>query len=104
VVHRRLRCVVERLRLGLVDDEAGHRADVDDRTLALVQHLLAEGAAAPEPAVEVDLDAEAPVIVAGVLGAHVALGDASVVDQDVTAAAVAHDPRRHVVDLAAATL
>ena len=62
-----------------------------------LQHLPAEGAAAPEHAVEIDVHVEAPVIVAGVFRAHVALGDAGVVDEDVDRAVLALDLRRRRV-------
>ncbi len=87
------------MRLRLVDDETGHRADVDDRSALLFQHLAAEGAAAPEQAVDVDVHVEAPVLVAGLLGRHVAFRDPRVVDQNVDPAVPVQDPCRHVVDL-----
>src|SRR5205807_1464791 len=65
MVHRRLRGVVIALLLRLVDDEAGHRADVHDGPGLRVQHVLAEGAAAPTRAVEIDID-HAPRMCAGV--------------------------------------
>ena len=100
MMHRRLRGIVEGLRLRLVDDEARHRADIDDRARALLQHLLAEGAAAPEQAVDIDIHMEAPVLVGGVLGADVALGDAGIVDQNVDAAVRLHDVGGHRIDIA----
>src|SRR5690606_20095885 len=62
------------------------------------QHLPAKSAAAPEEAVDVHVHVEAPVVVAGILRAHVALRDASVVHQDITAAVVIHDLLRQRVD------
>src|SRR5882724_7846859 len=63
MVHRSLRGVVVTLLLRLVDDEAGHRADVHNGTGFCAEHVLAEGAAAPERAVEVDIDDIQPVFV-----------------------------------------
>ena len=65
----------------------------------LTRSLAAECPAAPEQPVEVDLDVEAPVLVAGVLGADVALGDAGIVDQDRDRPMLPLDPRRSRVDL-----
>src|SRR5450755_2053573 len=63
MVHCGLRGVVVALLLRLVDDEAGHRADVDDGPRLGREHVLAEGAATPERAVEIDIDDIEPVLV-----------------------------------------
>ncbi len=61
----------------------GHRADVDDGTGLRVQHVLAEGAAAPERAVEIDVDDVEPVLVGDLLGRCLASRDAGIVDEDI---------------------
>src|SRR5258705_11853666 len=48
MVHCGLRGVVVALLLRFVDDETGHRTDVDNGTRLCVQHVSAEGTAAPE--------------------------------------------------------
>ncbi len=63
------------------------------------QHQLAEGAAAPEQPVDIHIHMEAPMLVAGVLGAHVAFGHAGIVDQDIDAAVIAEHVGGGPVDL-----
>src|SRR5882757_6074212 len=82
MVHRSLRGVVVTLLLRLVDDEARHRTDVHDGTGLCAEHVLAEGAAAPERAVEIDVDDVQPMLVGDLLGRCLAAGDAGIVDQD----------------------
>ncbi len=83
-MHRRLGGVVVGLRLRLVDDEPGHRADVDDRAASRRQHRPAEGAAAPEDAVEIDVDdRRASRSSRDVLGRGVRARDAGVADEHV---------------------
>ena len=47
------------------------------------EHVLAEGAAAPEGAVEIDVDDVEPMLVGDRLGRRLAAGDAGIVDEDV---------------------
>src|ERR1700687_2228183 len=63
MVHRGLRGVVVALLLRLVDDEAGHRSYIHDCTRLGIQHVPAEGAAAPERAVEIDVDDVQPMLI-----------------------------------------
>ena len=90
MMHRGLRGVVVALLLRLVDDEARHRADIDDGAGFRLEHVAAEGAAAPEGAVEVDVDDVQPVLVGDLFRRRFAARDAGIVDQDVDLAV----PRR----------
>src|SRR6266478_1542062 len=90
MVDARLGGVVVALLLRLVDDETRHRADIDDRARSPRQHVPAEGAAAPEQAVQIDVDDVEPVLILDALRRRLAAGDAGVVDQDVDAPVSAH--------------
>src|SRR5690606_18291345 len=65
--------------------------DVDDGAVAPGQHVLAEGPAAPEGAVEVHVDHVVPVFVRDGLGRGLAACDAGVVDEDVDLAVTCHE-------------
>src|SRR3546814_9161779 len=67
-MHRRLRRVVIALRLRPVDDEAGHRPDIDDAPPPRRQHVPPESARAPEAAVEVHIEHIQPMLVGDILG------------------------------------
>src|SRR5882672_11960092 len=86
MVHRGLRGVVVALLLRFVDDEAGHRPDVHDGTGLRVQHMLAEGAAAPERAVEIDVDDIQPMFIGDLLRGRLASRNARIVDENIDAA------------------
>ena len=64
-----------------------------------VEHVLAEGAAAPERAVEVDVDDVQPVLVGDRLGRRLAARDAGIVDEDVDLAVALDDVVGDLVDL-----
>src|ERR1700722_18019334 len=90
MVHRSLRGVVIALLLRLVDDEARHRADVDDSSRLRGKHMRTEGAAAPEGAVEIDVDDIEPVLVGDGFGRRLAASDAGVVDENVDFSIAGH--------------
>ena len=82
VVDRGLGDVVGGLRLRPVDDGAGHRAEVHDRAAPPVEHVAAEGAGAPEDAVDVDVHRAEPGVVGDFGRSDAGLADAGVVDED----------------------
>ena len=88
--------VVGGLWLWLVDDDAGHRAEVDDAAAPAGQHRFREGAGTPIDAVQIDINDVLPVFI-GAGGRIDAVGDACVVYQDVDAALVRHDAVGRVV-------
>ena len=100
MVHRGLRGIVVTLFLRLVDDEPRHRADIDDGARSRRQHVPAEGAAAPEGAVEVDVDHIEPVFVGDLFGRRLAAGDAGIVDENVDLAVTRHQFIRGLGDAA----
>jgi len=61
--------------------------------------MPAEGVAAPEDAVEIDVDDVEPMLIGDVFRGRFGSRDASVADEDVGAALFRHDPRRRGVDL-----
>src|SRR5450432_1032835 len=83
MVHCVLRGIVVGLLLRFVDDKAGHRADVHDGTRFCVQHMLAEGAAAPEGAIEIDVDDVQPMFVRYLFSRGLASRDACIIDENV---------------------
>src|SRR3546814_13223350 len=82
-MHRRLRRVVIALRLRPVDDEAGHRPDIDDAPPPRRQHVPPESARAPEAAVEVHIEHIQPMLVGDILAGGFAARAPCLADQDV---------------------
>src|SRR6202163_1023148 len=83
MVHCGLRSVVVALLLRLVDDEAGHRTDVDNGTRLCLQHVLAEGTTTPERSIEIDVDDVEPMFVGYLLGRCLASRNACIIDEDI---------------------
>src|SRR6185369_7940829 len=88
-----------------------------DRARFPLQHMLAEGAAAPEDAVEIDIDDIQPMLILDLLGRGLAAGNASIANQDINLAmtldrlgrngihaACAGDIDHHAIGLAASFL
>ena len=62
------------------------------------EHVLAEGAAAPEGAVEVDVDDVQPMLVGHGFGRRFAAGNAGIVDEDVDLAVARRELIGHLGD------
>src|SRR3546814_16546387 len=82
-MHRRLRRVVIALRLRPVDDEAGHRPDIDDAPPPRLQHVPPDSARTPEAAVEVHREHLPPMLVGDLPRPGFAARGPCIVDQDV---------------------
>lgn len=89
-MHGGLGCVVIGLFLRFVDDEARHGADIDDHAVFLGQHLFAKFAAAPECAVQVDVNDVEPMFIGDGFGRGFGTCDTGIVDQNINAAFTAH--------------
>ena len=91
MVNRRFGGVVVGLFLRAVDDEAGHRTDIDNAAGAAIDHAFPESAAAPEDPVQVDVDDFLPDLVRHCLRRMIRDGDSRIVDQDIDASVPCHD-------------
>ena len=98
MVHCSLRGIVVTLLLRFVDDEARHRTDVHNGTRLRLQHVLAEGATAPERTVEIDVDNVQPVFVGHFLRGRFAPGNACIVDEDIDRTVTGCELVRHLAD------
>ena len=98
MVHRGLRGVIVALLLRFVDDETGHRADVHNGTRLRIEHVLAKGTAAPERAVEIDVDDVQPMLVCYHFRRCFASCNGGIVDQDIDSSMLRRNLIRHFGD------
>src|SRR4051812_35150235 len=99
MMDRSFRRIVVALRLRSVDNKSRHRTQIDDRAAPGGYHLPPERAAAPEHAIEIDVDDVEPMFVSDVLGPYTCAGDTCIADQDVDVAKSAVKPIRDLSDL-----